>query len=59
MLERKYQYKNGIIYVHNLDKMDTQRLHNATERFLKKVIQEKERRRNNGNRNKTRSINKK
>lgn len=56
MLERKYEYKNGIIYIRNLDKLDTQKIHKATESFLRKVIAEREGRKKNGNIDKSRDF---
>lgn len=55
MLERVYKHRNGIIYIQNLDKINSQNLHNATKIFLEKVIIEKEGKKN-GNTNKTRNI---
>jgi hypothetical protein len=45
-MKRKYVYENAIIYISNTD-INYQRLHNATENFMKKVLKEK----TNGNYN--------
>lgn len=54
-MKRKYTYENGIIYIRNLDKFDSQKLHNATMNFLKKVINERTKLKD-GNTNKTRNL---
>lgn len=54
-MEKVYKYKNGIIYIQNLDKINSQNLHNATKSFLEKMIIEKEGNKH-GNTNKTRNI---
>lgn len=55
MLERVYKCRNGIICIQNLDKINSQNLHNATKSFLEKMIIEKEGNKH-GNANKTRDI---
>ena len=37
-MERKYEYKNGIIYVTLPETCDREKLRQVTEEFLKKVI---------------------
>ena len=57
-MKKKYVYKNGIIYIRNLDKLDMRKLHNTTELFLRRVVKERIEKKH-GNINKTRSIKKK
>lgn len=54
VIEKKYVYENGIICV-TLPIEQTSRIYSATERFLKKTMEE---RLQNGNSNKTRTIGK-
>lgn len=54
-MEKVYKYNNGIICVRNLDRINQQILHNATEKFLKKVIEEKKESYIHGNRSKSRT----
>lgn len=55
-MEKVCRYKNGIIYIRNLDNINSQNLHNATKNFLKRVIKEKEGRSEHGNINQSRNF---
>ena len=53
-MEKEYIYKNAIVYI-TMHSKSTERIRNATETFLRKVMLEKETK-NNGNRIKTRAF---
>jgi hypothetical protein len=55
-MEKIYRFKNAIIYIKPPTEEQLENIHIATERFLNKLVREGY---INGNRNKTRSINKK
>lgn len=57
-MKKEYIYKNGTVYIYNLDKLDVRKLHKTTELFLRKVMKERTEK-ENGNYSKTRSIKKK
>lgn len=55
-MEKIYTYKNATIYIKPPTEEQLENIHIATERFLTKLVKEGY---INGNRNKTRSVNKK
>ncbi len=57
-MKKTYIYENAVICI-DISRLDTGSVRTATEKFLRKVIKEKEERNRNGNRNKSRVIRKK
>ena len=57
-MKKEYIYKNGTVYICNLDKLDVRKLHKTTELFLRRAMNERIEKKH-GNDNKTRSIKKK
>ena len=55
-MEKIYRFQNATIYIKPPTEEQLENIHNATERFLMKLVKEGY---INGNGNKTRSINKK